>query len=124
MTHLCPRGKPQGDLDKVTLNVDEQCINFQFFPTMQDSEAGSHEHVKRKQEEMDDDDHHEETKVRCPCPICGAMVLEEDINAHLDGCLNRSAVLKLVREEGKRDVASGPPIKFRAAPSQPRKRRR
>jgi hypothetical protein len=124
MTHLCPRGKPQGDLDKVTPSVDEHHANFQFFSTMQDSEAESHEHVKRKQEEMTEDDHHDETKIRCPCPICGAMVLEEEINAHLDGCLNRSAVLKLVREEDKRDVNAGPPIKFKAAPSQPRKRRR
>jgi acetyl-CoA carboxylase beta subunit len=90
---------------------------------MQDSETESQEHVKRKQEEMNEDDHHEETKVRCSCPICGAMVLEEDINAHLDGCLNRSAVLKLVREEDKRDGRTGPRMKFKA-PSQPRKRRR
>jgi hypothetical protein len=89
---------------------------------MQDSET-EHDHSKRKQEEMNEDDHPEETKVRCPCPICGAMVLEEDINAHLDGCLNRSAVLQLVREEDKRDAGTGLPMKLKA-PSQPRKRRR
>jgi hypothetical protein len=72
----------------------------------------------------ENDDSHEETKLgRCPCPVCGAMVLEEDINAHLDGCLNRSEVLKLVREEEKQDLAFGPPIKFKAT-SQSRKRRR
>jgi hypothetical protein len=46
--------------------------------------------------------------------------MEDDINVHLDTCLNRSTVLKLVREEEKRDVGSGPPFKFKANP----KRRR
>lgn len=44
----------------------------------------------------------EETKSRCPCPICGSMVLEEDINNHLDICLNRSCVLEIVRKEDKK----------------------
>lgn len=44
----------------------------------------------------------EETKNRCPCPICGSMIFEEDINNHLDICLNRSAVLEIVREADKK----------------------
>ena len=60
---------------------------------------------KRKVEDIEVDEGEgfdtEETKERCPCPICGAAILEEDINNHLDVCLNRSTVLELVRESDK-----------------------
>ena len=60
----------------------------------------------------------EETKERCPCPICGAAILEEDINNHLDVCLNRSTVLELVRESDKKPAKH--PLK---QPPKSRKRR-
>jgi hypothetical protein len=58
---------------------------------------------KRKTDDLDGEqgDMDEESKTRCSCPICGAMILEEDINSHVDICLNRSAVLELVRESDK-----------------------
>ena len=40
-----------------------------------------------------------DAKKKFPCPICGVMSLEEDINSHLDLCLNRSTVRELVRKE-------------------------
>lgn len=57
---------------------------------------------KRKTDNLDGDQGDmNEMKTRCPCPICSAMILEEDINSHVDICLNRSAVLELVRESDK-----------------------
>jgi hypothetical protein len=101
MTHLCPRTKPQGLLDKVSAKHAESPVNLQFFSSLQVSEGGTlfrNEIVKRKAKEVDEEENTDEMKVRCLCPICGAMVLQEEINPHLDACLSRSAVLKLVRE--------------------------
>jgi hypothetical protein len=64
----------------------------------------------------------EETKTHCTCPICGLHVLEEEINNHLDTCLNRSTVLKLVRESDKIPLPKHP-RKLRPLKSKPRKRR-
>lgn len=50
-----------------------------------------------------------EIKARCPCPICGGSFFEEDINNHLDVCLNRSTVLELVRESDKKLISKVPP---------------
>jgi endogenous inhibitor of DNA gyrase (YacG/DUF329 family) len=93
---------------------------------MQPSETDSLLHEperKRKAEEIEDEEGEpvvdtEETKARCPCPICGLPVLEEDINNHLDICLNRSTVLELVRETDKKKPTK-PAIKSKPA----RKRR-
>jgi acetyl-CoA carboxylase beta subunit len=78
---------------------------------------------KRKIEESNGDEKlEEETKTRCPCPICGSILLEEDINNHLDICLNRSAVLEMVREEDKKL-----PLKIQTSkgkPVAPKRRRR
>ena len=92
---------------------------------MQPSEADSlfHEsHHKRKSDEVDGEQKDlEETNIRCPCPICGGLFLGEDINSHLDVCLNRSAVLELVRETDK--LPSKTTVQGKVAPSS-RKRRR
>jgi hypothetical protein len=92
---------------------------------MQPSDADSlfqESHHKRKSEEIAGEQNDlEETKTRCPCPICGGSFLEEDINNHLDICLNRSAVLELVRETGK--LPSKMTVQGKFAPSA-RKRRR
>jgi endogenous inhibitor of DNA gyrase (YacG/DUF329 family) len=101
MTHLCPRGKQHGDLDK-------------FFTAMKEASVPANGPRKRKATEMDPEQieaevaaEEESKNPRCPCPICGAMVLEEDINNHLDVCLNRSTVLELVREaDGKENTKS------------------
>lgn len=53
----------------------------------------------------------EEAKTKCPCPICGAIVLEEDINNHLDVCLNRSTVREIVREQNVNAILDAPPQK-------------
>ena len=84
---------------------------------MQPSEADSLLHEsprKRKSYEMDgESDEAEvpaaEVKARCPCPICGVSFFEEDINNHLDVCLNRSTVLELVRESDKKLIPKAPP---------------
>jgi endogenous inhibitor of DNA gyrase (YacG/DUF329 family) len=95
VTHLCPRGKPHGDLDK-------------FFSAMKEADIPVGSSRKRKMTEMNAEQieaeaaaEEESKNPRCPCPICGAMVLEEDINNHLDVCLNRTTVLELVRETDK-----------------------
>ena len=92
---------------------------------MQPSEADSlfkESHHKRKSDEIDKEQNNlEETKTRCPCPICGGLFLEDDINNHLDTCLNRSAVLELVREIDK--LPSKTTAERKVAPSA-RKRRR
>ena len=41
-------------------------------------------------------------KTKCPCPICACLLFEEDVNSHLDICLNRSTVLEMVREGDKK----------------------
>jgi len=43
-------------------------------------------------------------KKKCPCPICGCLLFEEDVNGHLDVCLNRSTVLEMVRETDRKVV--------------------
>jgi hypothetical protein len=43
-------------------------------------------------------------KTKCVCPICGCLLSEEDVNSHLDICLNRSTVLEMVREEDRKPV--------------------
>lgn len=59
-------------------------------------------HHKRKSDEMErEEDDWDAKNPRRPCPICGALFLEKDINNHLDSCLNRSAILELVRESDK-----------------------
>jgi hypothetical protein len=63
----------------------------------------------------------EEAKTRCSCPICGLHVLEEDINNHLDTCLNRSTVLELVRETDKIPLPKHP---LKSLPSKPRSGRK
>jgi hypothetical protein len=77
----------------------------QFFSAMKESDQTSR---KRKAEEDPGDEDavnvEEDTKTKSPCPICGGMFLEEDINNHLDICLNRSAVLELVRESDQTNV--------------------
>ena len=92
---------------------------------MQPSEADSlfrESHHKRKSDEIDGEQNDlEETKSRCPCPICGGLFLEDDINNHLDICLNRSAVLELVRETDK--LPPKTTVQGKVAPSA-RKRRR
>jgi len=103
MTHLCPRGKPHGDLDK-------------FFSAMKEASVPAGASRKRKVTEMDPEQveaevaaEEESKNPRCPCPICAALVLEEDINNHLDVCLNRSTVLELVRETDKKENVKGKP---------------
>jgi hypothetical protein len=64
-----------------------------------------------------------EVKTRCPCPICGVSLFEEDINNHLDVCLNRSTVLELVRESDKKLVPKVAP-KFIANKSKSARKRR
>ena len=100
LTHLCPRGKAHGEL-------------YKFFSNMQASDADSllrDTQKKRKADEGVEEEGFEsvvpdedEKKTKCPCPICGIHFLEEDINNHLDICLNRSTVLELVRETDKQE---------------------
>ena len=73
---------------------------------------------KRKADGVEENEEDEETKTRCPCPICGITFAEEDINSHLDICLNRSTVLELVRQS---DKLKGP--KVPVPKRKPRKRR-
>lgn len=49
-------------------------------------------------------------KTKCPCPICGCLLFEEDINPHLDICLNRSTVLEMIRESDKNPTAKPPTV--------------
>lgn len=98
---------------------------------MQPSEADSLVHEsprKRKMEEMDGESDGAdvpaaEIKARCPCPICGGSFFEEDINNHLDVCLNRSTVLELVRESDKKLNPKVPP-KIAPVKGKPIQRRR
>jgi acetyl-CoA carboxylase beta subunit len=98
---------------------------------MQPSEADSLLHEsprKRKNEEMDAESYEAEVpaaeiKARCPCPICGVSFFEEDINNHLDVCLNRSTVLELVRESDKK-LISKVPQKIAATKGKPGRKRR
>jgi len=122
LTHLCPRGKIYGDLDKVF--PQDPISNMKFLQPSDIDSLFREPQKKRKVEESNGDDKlEEETKIRCPCPICGSIVLEEDINNHLDICLNRSAVLEMVREEDKKSPLKIQTSKGKLAAST-RKRRR
>jgi hypothetical protein len=96
VTHLCPRGKFQSDLDKVSRAF---LLLIQLFSTVNPQDTDPL--LRKRKAEDDDAQDEEDIKMKCPCPICGEMFLEEAINNHLDTCLNRSAVLELVRETDK-----------------------
>ena len=43
----------------------------------------------------------------CECPVCGKVIVRQDLSGHVEDCLNRQAIKALLRDDGGGDSGGG-----------------